>query len=75
MSSFQVISNLKTQRLNFFYHVKEDTKTHQASFELPEKVRLYNITKDTKGREEHETKSRIIELCIEIKLCSIGRKV
>ncbi|XP_042888436.1 uncharacterized protein LOC122263858 [Penaeus japonicus] len=34
----QVISNLKTQRLNFFYHVKEDSKTHQASFELPEKV-------------------------------------
>lgn len=34
----QVVSNLKTQRLNFFYHVKEDTKTHQASFQLPDKV-------------------------------------
>ncbi|XP_047479897.1 uncharacterized protein LOC125032685 [Penaeus chinensis] len=34
----QVISNLKTERLNVFYHIKEDAKTHQASFELPEKV-------------------------------------
>ncbi|XP_076063237.1 uncharacterized protein LOC143038124 [Oratosquilla oratoria] len=35
---FQVISNLKTRRLNVFYHIKEDTKTHQISFQLPEKV-------------------------------------
>ncbi|XP_066940204.1 kielin/chordin-like protein [Macrobrachium rosenbergii] len=35
---FQVISNLKTQRLNVFYHIKEDSKTHQASFQMPDKV-------------------------------------
>ncbi|XP_069167089.1 kielin/chordin-like protein [Procambarus clarkii] len=34
----QVISNLKSQHLNFFYHIKEDAKTHQASFKLPDKV-------------------------------------
>ncbi|KAK3855726.1 hypothetical protein Pmani_013031 [Petrolisthes manimaculis] len=34
----QLLSNLRTQKLNFFYHTKEDSKTHQASFKLPDKV-------------------------------------
>ncbi|KAG7173794.1 Kielin/chordin-like protein-like 3 [Homarus americanus] len=47
----QIVSNLKTQHLNFFYHIKEDTKTHQASFQLPDKgsiqmAKLMNYSED-----------------------------